>query len=279
MELEEAEILRSAGAQRAQGQVAHLARGVAGAAEEVAADQDAGADAFAHVHQGQVGHAHAGPLEVLAQGHEVHVVLHHDRHPETLPQPVTEGHLLPPAQRGGVADGTLGVGNARHSHRHRGQPGGLYAGPVDEPLQEVAHGPGRGVGVGGEHAFRLHLESAAEVGQPAPEPLALEAGGEDEAGRRVEEQHDRGASAGGLTQALLLHQAQVQQVADDGRHRRLTQPGQGSSSTREIGPRSRMAESTACRFSCFMSRALAGLGTATPPMHPNLLNSLKKVCG
>jgi hypothetical protein len=63
-----------------------LPRDAVRAAQQLAADHEAHADAGADVHEGEVVDLPAVPERSFGQGGGVHVILHHQRRPERLAQ-------------------------------------------------------------------------------------------------------------------------------------------------------------------------------------------------
>jgi hypothetical protein len=88
------------------------------AAQQLAADDEAHADARADMHEGEVVDLPAVAQSAFGQGGGVHVVLHHQRWPERLPQPGQRRRAVPAAQPAsefhGVAARIVDAGTADH---------------------------------------------------------------------------------------------------------------------------------------------------------------------
>jgi hypothetical protein len=209
------------------------------AAQQLAADNEAHADARADMHKGEVVDLPAVAQSAFGQGGGVHVVLHHQRRPECLPQPGQRRRPVPAAQPAselhgvparvvdaGTADHGLGDGRTGHARVLAQQSGQLDQ--FGDP------GPDAG-GVGSQRGPGPDL--AGQVGDRAADVLVSDVQAEHEprVGTDLVEPGRTTGHAGplsrGADQAGPLHVVQGQG------HGGLGQAGDAG----QLGPRARAA--------------------------------------
>ncbi len=145
------------GARLVEGDVADLAGRAAGAAVDLAADHQAGADAAGDLDVRQVPHAPPAAPDQLAEGAEVGVVVHVHRHAEPPPQLLGGLGAAPAGQDGGRAQRPgLHVDRAGHAQTHARDLGAVDAGGRDQPADQLFR-PVEALGGGGVDVQRLGL--------------------------------------------------------------------------------------------------------------------------
>jgi hypothetical protein len=209
--------------------VAKVAGGAVGAPVDDPAGHDPAADAGGDLDEQQVVDRVAPARPVLAERHDVDVVVHEHRHPGV---------------RGGEGGGHGHPVPARHDRRADGPAGGELdrAGQADA---DAAHVGRAAAGLGQQHGEALvqpgqhdlgpagdvHLggllddQRAVEVADPQPAVGGAHVGAQHHPAGGVERELGGWAAAGGCAAALLDQQAQPEQGVDPLGHGGPRQPG------------------------------------------------------
>ena len=207
--------------------VADVARRALGAAVDAAAGDDAAADAGADLHVEQV--LDVAPVRpVLAERHDVHVVVDEDGRVVVRGEPVRDREAVPAGhdrRRDGLAarEGDR-AGDADADAADVGGGAGDLFEQDDEALVDVLEDD---LGaVGDVHVERrLGQRGAREVGHDQPRVRGAEVGDQDDARALVEGQHGRGTPTGGGAAAGLVDELVREQRVEALRDRGTREAG------------------------------------------------------
>jgi len=235
--------------------VAELAGAPAGAAVDLAVDDDPQADAAAHGDRDEVGDVVPAAVEALRHGEGVDVVVDEDRHAERVLELVAQREARP-AEHGGVhASAHRDPGDAEADPEHdRAVRAGRE--PRTERLGQALHEVGRR---GGERLVEALEHLGVEVRADAHEPVRGDLHAEGLGGERVQPEQQRRAPAMG------------RRLLDDADQPLLDQPARGA---RDGG----RAEPQAARDVDARDRPLAAVAPAPASPHAGR-RSVRPSCG